>query len=287
MTISRTNLARNEKGRLIASVLCYLLLLSIITALVISGILQTWALAVSDLGLLAHFIFICFYLVVGQPVGWGYSLIIQMSGFIFGWYGLISAEIGTLLGGVLGFYTSRYCCRDWAVRKTETFTSKTRRVVTAVREMLSKNDDGKVIIFFTALRVTPALTFGWCNGIAGALTDMNLCLLVLTLMLGNQMDLVLNHYLGLVLRQTSNAAAPSLSDFSNTSAVAFSPSSARQAANNASNIALVIQISAAVLLLFGTSLWSHYVLVKVLQETEEEKEVTARETTREKDMCTR
>ena len=204
---------------------------------------------------------------------------IQTSGFIFGWYGLISAEIGTLLGGILGFYTSRYCCRDCVVRKTETFTSKTRRVVTAAREMLSKNDDGKVIIFFTALRVTPALTFGWCNGIAGALTDMNLCLLVLTLMLGNQMDLVVNHYLGLVLRQASNsavaaaaaAAAPSPSGFSNTSAVAFSPSSADQvAANNASNIALVIQISAAVLLLIGTSLWSHYVLVKVLQETDEE-----------------
>ena len=105
------------------------------------------------------------------PLG-RYSVFIQTSGYVFGWVGLATSEVGTLLGGVVGFYLSRYWLKAWAQDKIKSFHPNHRKLITIARQSMSSGRGS--IFFFSSIRMTPALTFGWVNGLCGAMTEMKL-----------------------------------------------------------------------------------------------------------------
>lgn len=114
--------------------------------------------------------------------------------------------------------------------------------------------------------MTPALTFGWVNGLCGAMTDMKLGLYMLTLMMGNQVDLVLQTYIGITIREATDAAIEaSLSEtelteaFNSSQVGGMGPSSSFNTQVDNSNletVSLVLRIALATLLVIGSTLWS-------------------------------
>jgi hypothetical protein len=112
-----------------------------------------------------------------------------------------------------------------------------------------------------------------------------LCTGRVTLMAGNQVDLVLQTYIGITIREATDAAIKAslstkpeteLADASNSShGGELSPSSSSssfttQADNsNLETVSLVLRIVLAALLVVGSTLWSRYMLRKILRDNEE------------------
>ena len=105
-------------------------------------------------------------------------------------------------------------------------------------------------------------------------------------MAGNQVDLVLQTYIGITIREATDAAIKAslstkpeteLADASNSShggELSPSPSSSSlfttQADNsNLETVSLVLRIVLAALLVVGSTLWSRYMLRKILRDNEE------------------
>jgi hypothetical protein len=103
-------------------------------------------------------------------------------------------------------------------------------------------------------------------------------------MAGNQVDLVLQTYIGITIREATDAAIKAslstkpeteLADASNSShGGELSPSSSSlfttQADNsNLETVSLVLRIVLAALLVVGSTLWSRYMLRKILRDNEE------------------
>jgi uncharacterized membrane protein YdjX (TVP38/TMEM64 family) len=256
-----------EKIKIALSVVGFIILFTTIGVLVASGLLQSWAISIGQLGIWAHLIFVLFFFQTGLPFGWGYAMFIQIVGFVFGWFGLVTAEIGMLCGGIAGFFTSRYCLRNWALRKIETFPVERRRIVDEARNTLSQG--GRSVLFFSVIRNTPALTFGWVNGLCGALTDMSLSLYILTLILGTQADLCLNIFIGTVARElaTYNTAdSKKAGNFTSTQNSTRNSTIISVAGNvqNLEQTVLTIQILLAVLLFVASTIWSRWLLKNMI-----------------------
>jgi uncharacterized membrane protein YdjX (TVP38/TMEM64 family) len=227
----------------IVSLLGFIILIATTITLFSLGYIQEWALFVGNLHIWGHVIFILFFLVCGQPFGWGYVIFIQTAGFVYGWFGIITVEIGTILGALLGFLTSRYCLKQWSERKIDSFPESRRNIITAAQKAISKGTGS--CLFFTLLRTTPALTFGWVNCLCGALTNMSIYLFVSVTVIGTQFDIIMNIYLGIVIRELS-----SYSDLDDGTAT----------------YVMIVQIVLTVILLIGTTLWGRYFLKRVLAE---------------------
>ena len=60
--------------------------------------------------------------------------------------------------------------QQWVEAKIDRLTEKTQRIVQIAQAKISRGQGG--IFFFTLVRMTPLVTFGWANGIAGGLTEM-------------------------------------------------------------------------------------------------------------------
>ena len=113
-----------------------------------------------------------------------------------------------------------------------------------------------------------------------------LCTGRVTLMAGNQVDLVLQTYIGITIREATDAAIKAslstkpeteLADASNSShggelapSSSSSSSFTTQADNsNLETVSLVLRIVLAALLVVGSTLWSRYMLRKILRDNEE------------------
>lgn len=232
--------------RQICSTVVFLTLIGTMIALFSMGYLQTWAIAVGDLQMWGHCIFILFFIISGLPFGWGFTIFVQTTGFVYGWIGLITAEVGCLLGSIVGFVTSRYCLRKWSLRQIEKLPEAHQHHLTTARNAVSQGVSP--CLFFSALRTTPALTFGWVNSLC-ALTDMRLPYFLLTTIIGSQLDLVLNIYLGKLMRETSEVIGTNST--STTTAEVLS-----------------IQIVLTILLLIGTTMWGRRLLNKIRRRQE-------------------
>ena len=105
-------------------------------------------------------------------------------------------------------------------------------------------------------------------------------------MAGNQVDLVLQTYIGITIREATDAAIKAslstkpeteLADASNSShggELSPSPSSSSSFTTQADNsnletVSLVLRIVLAALLVVGSTLWSRYMLRKILRDNEE------------------
>jgi hypothetical protein len=114
-----------------------------------------------------------------------------------------------------------------------------------------------------------------------------LCTGRVTLMAGNQVDLVLQTYIGMTIREATDAAIKAslstkpeteLADASNSShGGELSPSSSSSSSSfttqadnsNLETVSLVLRIVLAALLVVGSTLWSRYMLRKILRDNEE------------------
>jgi uncharacterized membrane protein YdjX (TVP38/TMEM64 family) len=251
-----------EKIQTLGSILVFLILIGTLGTLIITGTFQEWSISISNLGVVAHVIFLLFFIQAGLVFGWGYAVTVQILGYVFGWYGIITSEIGTLIGGLVGFITSRYCLKQWSLKKINSFSANKKQIITIARKQMSNGTTS--IIFFSMIRMTPVLTFGFINAACGALTEMNYPLYIVTLMIGHQMDVIVYTFVGLTIREAVDIAGSGSGSGSGINSTNItSPSSS---VSNVEEISLYIRIVLAIALLIGTTVWSHYLLKKIIKD---------------------
>jgi uncharacterized membrane protein YdjX (TVP38/TMEM64 family) len=255
------------------ALLLFLLLLGTLGALIITGIFQEFSINIGKLGFIAHVIFLLFFIQAGCVFGWGYAVTVQILGYVFGWKGLITSEIGTFLGGVLGFVTSRYCLKQWSLTKIQALSEHKQQLITIARKQISNGRTS--IIFFSMIRMTPVLTFGFVNALCGALTEMNYTLYMFTLMVGHQMDIMVYTFVGLTLRQAMDLRGGAGGDGGGGGGGTnmTSPSSSMNGSSDVEEISLIIRIVLAIFLLIGTTLWSRYLLKKIIKNSSNDNQI--------------
>ena len=123
--------------------------------------------------------------------------------------------------------------------------------------------------------MTPLVTFGWANGIAGGLTEMQWDVFIPMTLLGCQLDLILNTYIGISVREINDRIAASAdgggadeaqslgngTTGSNSSA-SVSPSDE----DPLTQILPLLQIALCILMFCCTTLYGRRVLKKLVQE---------------------
>ena len=185
--------------RQVAPVLLYFVILCAVATCVYLGYFAALGILIAELGVAGHALFLCLVALTGQPWMWGYAVTIQTSAFAYGWVSLVTMEIGSFLGATLGFIVSRRCLRRWVQARAAHFSGRTRRIVNISQTKVSKGKGG--VFFFSLMRMTPLVAFGWANGIAGGMTDMEWDVFVPMTLIGSQLDLILNSYIGVVFRE--------------------------------------------------------------------------------------
>ena len=256
------------------ALLLFLLLLATLGILTITGIFQEFSVNVGKLGVIAHVIFLLFFIQAGCVFGWGYAVTVQILGYVFGWKGLITSEIGTFMGGLLGFVTSRYCLKQWSLTKIQALSEHKQQLITIARKQISNGRTS--IVFFSMIRMTPVLTFGFVNALCGALTEMNYTLYMFTLMVGHQMDIIVYTFVGLTLRQAMDLRGGAGGDGGGGGGGGTnmtSPSSSMNGSSDVEEISLIIRIVLAIFLLIGTTLWSRYLLKKIIKNSSNDNQI--------------
>ena len=261
-----------EQHKVILSVFTFLILLTTVATLVILGILQSWAIYIGSLGWIAHGIFFLLFVMTALPFGWGYAMFLQVLGFIYGWQGAITAQICTLLSGIISFYISRHCLQNYATKKVKTFKPKRKKLIDAARTTLSKGQ-GSTLLFFSVIRMTPALAYGWINGLCGALTEMNITTYVTTLMVGHQLDIWLNIFLGKIAREANDAIQKNNAVVANVTGNATTP----KEESDIEGTMLIVQIILAIFLLIATTFWAQTLMKKIIEETEDVENIQEKE----------
>ena len=262
-----------EQHKVILSVFTFLILLTTVATLVILGILQSWAIYIGSLGWIAHGIFFLLFVMTALPFGWGYAMFLQVLGFIYGWQGAITAQICTLLSGIISFYISRHCLQNYATKKVKTFKPKRKKLIDAARTTLSKGQ-GSTLLFFSVIRMTPALAYGWINGLCGALTEMNITTYVTTLMVGHQLDIWLNIFLGKIAREANDSIQKNNAVVAN---VTVGNATTPKEESDIEGTMLIVQIILAIFLLIATTFWAQTLMKKIIEETEDVENIQEKE----------
>mgnify|MGYP003953477365 CR=1 FL=1 len=265
----------------------YCVILGAVASCVYLGYFAALGLLIALVGWAGHVLFLCLVALTGQPWMWGYAVTIQTSAFAYGWVSLVAMELGSFLGASLGFIASRRCLRRWVQAQAAPFSGRTRRIIDISQTKVSKGREG--VFFFTLVRMTPLVAFGWANGIAGGLTDMQWGVFVPMTLLGSQLDLILNSYIGIVFRELvdrtsalekSGDASGSLSSSSFGNGTASSNVTAPSATvslleeDPVGTIALLLQVMLCVLLFICSTLYGRHVLKKIVREEMEKERVT-------------
>jgi len=160
------------------------------------GVLREICQNAADLGPPGHIIIIL-YLLVAMPFGWGYGLLIVAGGFSFGWAGLISGEIGTVLGTSLCYWGTRKFFSDWVKMKMKSLKTETQKVLLSI-ELAVKTGKGSLGMQI-GMRANPVLPFGWTNAILG-IWEIPFHHFVLSSTLGCQLDLLMKTNVGVLLK---------------------------------------------------------------------------------------
>ena len=268
--------------RQVGAALSYILVLGTVAACVYLGYLQQLALLIAKLGVVGHILFFCLVVLTGQPWMWGYAVVIQTSAFAYGWVSLLTMEFGSFTGAVLGFIASKRCLHSWVKEKIDaSFDDKTKRVIAVAQTKTTKGHNG--IFFFSLVRMVPLVTFGWANGIAGGMTDMDWDVFIVMTLIGSQMDLILNTYIGTIVRGLSVPSDSELTGETISSVKNFNystPSPSSFGANESTLthkhndqdrvnfISLIIQIVLCVLLFACVTIYGRHVLQGIVQDEE-------------------
>ena len=114
-------------------------------------------------GVWAHFIFFGLFLYTGLFFGYGWSFFIISSGYTLGWSAVITANLGTVVGGIIGFVSSRRCMRSAVERKVKSFPGSWSRRIKFFTGEIERSTVAYLLVSGT-MRNSNMLTFGMCNG---------------------------------------------------------------------------------------------------------------------------
>lgn len=132
--------------------------------------MQDAARRITSLGWPGHLIFIACLIYTGLPFAYGWSFLCIACGYTFGWWAILTANIGTQCGCLLGVAVSRHCMQASVQAKVATLPPGWVRRIGVVQAALSTSRTG--YMFLTALlRNSGVITFGIINAMEGALTN--------------------------------------------------------------------------------------------------------------------
>eukprot|EP00746_Dinoflagellata_sp_MGD_P139430 gnl/MRDRNA2_/MRDRNA2_72889_c0_seq1.p1 gnl/MRDRNA2_/MRDRNA2_72889_c0~~gnl/MRDRNA2_/MRDRNA2_72889_c0_seq1.p1 ORF type:complete len:750 (+),score=106.68 gnl/MRDRNA2_/MRDRNA2_72889_c0_seq1:74-2323(+) len=228
-----------------AFVTCFIGLMALVVGLVATGALTDALISIRQLGIMAHVIVILILIFTAMPFGWGFTLVITLSGFIFGWVAVIPVEIGSLIGSQLSFYFCRNYAGLWVQTRMQKLSPRYRRILMGAEMAIQRGRGG--ILLQVALRVNPALTFGFTNAFLGISQVSNKVFFCSTA-LGIQSDVAVKTYVGVLLSEVGDFAGST-------------PETQRALQGH-----LIVQILVFFLLLLGGWLYTKWILQNVLAE---------------------
>lgn len=233
----------------------FLVLFSTALTLLSTGYLQEGAdwLKV-HVGLWSHAIFVAVFLYTGLFFGYGWAFTVITSGYVVGWSAVVSVNVGSLLGGALGFLSARRCFKGPVLRKIQSLPpSWTRRIEFFQRE-ISRSTRGYWMLS-GMLRNSNLLTVGLVNAFDGAMTDVTLLQFLGCIFFMSQPMIWLQVYIGTLVDQLANA--PADVDVG-TATVANATAVRGRGEAAARQLALIVQLSIAVALAFLILVWARW-----------------------------
>jgi len=188
-------------------IVTFLTLFFTVIVLTATGYLQMAAdMLKIHVGVWAHFIFFGLFLYTGLFFGYGWSFFIISSGYTLGWSAVITANLGTVVGGIIGFVSSRRCMRSAVERKVKSFPGSWSRRIKFFTGEIERSTVAYLLVSGT-MRNSNMLTFGMCNAFDGAMTNVSLCACVLCLLVTSQHIIVLDVYIGTLVDDFANPTA--------------------------------------------------------------------------------
>jgi len=168
------------------------------------GYLQDMADAIrDDLGVEGHVIFAAFLVYSGLPFAYGWSFFVISLGYTYGWIAMITANMGTWAGHVLGFMLSRHCLKQTVVEKVASLPPHWQEWVELVQLGVARSRSG--IFIGVLVRWGTPLSFGMCNAFDAALTFMPYSRSMMGSFIAAQKDITTMIYIGTLLRQMDEA----------------------------------------------------------------------------------
>ena len=201
------------------------------------------------LGAWSHAIFLAMFIYTGLLFGYGWTFTVITAGYTVGWTAIITANVGSVLGGTLGFLSARRCLKASVNRKVATLPPSWARRFEFFQHEISRSTRGYFMLAAT-LRNSSIVTVGMINAFDGAMTEVTLPQFMLCIVVTSQPLIVLDVYIGtLVSRLSGPGGTISVAAGSNSTAQTTPESQARQ-------VALLVQISIAVTFALCMTLWA-------------------------------
>lgn len=209
-------------------------------ALGAAGVLQRLADSLRSLGGWAHVVFFLLIVYTGLPFAYGWSIFCIAAGYTLGWWAIITCNLGTITGGLLGAVIARRCFRTWTEAKVASLPERWSRRIQVVQNEISRSTYG-FICLTTLLRNCGLITFGIANAIDGAMTHTPLHIIVFAIFVATQYVIVIDIYLGTLIASLPQAT---------------NGSDIPQEEKDAKFRMLMGQIGIAIILLVACSLWT-------------------------------
>lgn len=200
--------------------------------------LASW---IEQQGWWGRLLFFVFFLWVGVPIGYGWSTVVVLTGFAYGWLGAIDTAVGTMLSAVLNYWAGRYLFAGWLNRKVSSMSDKRRLYIMAAMSVMQNPRAG--CLMQVVLRFQP-IPFGLANGIISALCSVPLWSYCLATAIGMTPTAALMLNLGIVVR-----------DLGSLEAAASTPSGRAN---------LAVQITILVVSVVASFLFGRYLSIHVL-----------------------
>lgn len=232
-------------------------------SLVVTGVVQTAATAIGTLGWEGQLIFVAYIMYTGLVFGYGYGFCCAACGYTYGWWALVPIEIATLFAAALGYAVSRWCMRGTVERKVASLPPHWVARLRLLRSEVNLREEGSLVgyLFLSGLlRNSVVLTFGITTAIDAVVLCVSLPQALLGAMVSSQPGIVLQVYLGALVRDIETAVAASAAGAAANSTGNATDAGAEVAAQT---WALVAQVLVVVLFMLGTALWSRSVLKRV------------------------
>lgn len=209
-------------------------------------------------------IFLVLFILVGQPFGWGYSVLKIMCGFIYNWEGLIVAQVCTYIAAIICFFEVRYFARDFVDTRVDRLKPKLQLMVKKLEVIATKNMRTSYP-FMIGMRLSP-VTFGLANSIF-AITDVTFLRYLITTMIGTLIEAPININIGILLRQLDDLAAQ---NDNQVSVNGTNVDDANEEVEQLEQISVIISIVITVLFLALTAAYTHWFMKQINGASEEE-----------------
>lgn len=211
------------------------------------------------IGWRAHLIFFALLIYTGMPFGYGWSFCCISAGYVLGWWAVLTVNFGTQCGCALGVLVSRRYLRRSVEKKIESLPTDWSHTIRLVQHKISRNRIG--YLSCAGLVGNCGITAGLANAIYGALTDAPVFLIMLGVFLSSEWAIILDVYLGRLMRDLSDGASDEEASSGDSNATANNDSNATR------RYAIVAQLSVAVVFATLVSLWARHRLKAMSRES--------------------